>query len=253
MRSHAPAPAQAARAALRPDELARLQANPWFMSLPEALRGEVLSRANLRRLPAGSPVAGRSDRLGDWYGVAAGALSLGSVLADGRAFVLDLVGPGRWWGDIALVDGKPQDLDIRAQVPTTLLTVPHADMRWLMQQHPELPQALLQLHCERLRRMFRSMEELHTLPLHQRVARQLRRLARHFGRPAPGMLCIDVHLSQSDLAAMLGASRQRINACLRQLQHLGVLQAGHARLAVLDAARLEAVADGRLDPATAAA
>lgn len=246
-------PALPARTSLRPDELARLQANPWFMTLPEALRGDILARAMLRRLAAGVTVATRRDQAGDWYGVAAGALSLGSVLADGRTFVLDLVGPGRWWGDIALLDGKPQDLDIRTQAPTSLLTVPRADVQWLLQRNAELQQALLQLHCERLRRMFRSMEELHTLPLHQRVARQLRRLARHFGRPGPGVLCIDLHLSQSDLAAMLGASRQRINACLRRLQHLGVLQAGHARLAILDAARLEAVADGRLDPAAAAA
>jgi CRP/FNR family transcriptional regulator, cyclic AMP receptor protein len=231
---------------LRPDELAGIQAGEWFMALPPALRQSILVRAYVRRLPAGAVLSRRGDIAGDWFGVASGALSLASPLADGRSFMLDLVGPGRWYGDIALVDGKPQDLDISAHCASTVLTVPRADLRWLLSQSAELREACMQLNCVRLRRMFRRFEEFHTQPLHQRVARQVQRLARHFGRRTGQGVCIDLAVSQGDLAEMLGASRQRINGTLRQMHHRGIVEAGQARMRVLDEALLEAVASGKL-------
>jgi CRP/FNR family cyclic AMP-dependent transcriptional regulator len=230
---------------LLPDEEANLHRNRWFGSLPESLRREILARCDVRRLPPGQMLARRGDEAIEWYGVAAGALSLCSQLPDGRSFRLNVIGPGRWWGDIGLLDGKPQDLDIQTQTQCTLLVLHRAPLQELLAASPLLREAALQLQCERLRHLFRRVEELLALPLPQRVARQLARLAREFGRPVEAGVCIDLNLSQSDLAAMLGASRQRTNTCLQQLQRLGVIEVVAPRITLLDAARLRALSEGR--------
>lgn len=230
---------------LLPEEEANLHRNRWFGSLPESLRREILARCQVHRLPAGQMLARRGDEAVEWYGVAAGALSLCSQLPDGRSFRLNVIGPGRWWGDIGLLDGKPQDLDIQTQTPTTLLTLPRAPLQDLLAASLVLREAALQLQCERLRHLFRRVEELLALPLPQRVARQLARLAREFGRPVDAGVCIDLNLSQSDLAAMLGASRQRTNTCLQQLQRLRVIAVAAPRITVLDEERLRALSEGR--------
>lgn len=227
------------------EEEANLHRNRWFGSLPDALRGEILSRCEVRRLPAGHVLARRGDEAIEWYGVAAGALSLCSQLPDGRSFRLNVIGPGRWWGDIGLLDGKPQDLDIQTQMPSTLLAMHRAPLQELMAARPVLREAALQLQCERLRHLFRRVEELLALPLPRRVARQLTRLAREFGRPVEAGVCIDLNLSQSDLAAMLGASRQRTNTCLQQLQRQQVIAVAAPRITILDEARLRALSEGR--------
>ena len=143
-------------------------------------------------------------------------------------------------------------LDIVAQVHSTVLMVPLASLQHLLNSQPELRHALLQLDCRRLRHMFRRLEELQTLPLSQRVAIKLQRLLKQFGRPpVMGVVptqarLIELSLTQGDLAALLCASRQRINGVLRQLQALGVLGGSHGRIEVLLPQKLADVASGKL-------
>jgi CRP-like cAMP-binding protein len=232
-------------AALRQDELHALHAGRWFATLPESLRHAIVERSRVQRVNAGARITQRGEAAGHWVGVAHGALRLGTALPDGRVFTLDFIGPGQWFGDIELVDERNVDLDIVAHVPSTLLLLPKPDMHELMALSSEFRDALAQLNCQRLRRMVKRCEERHALTLPQRLARQVQRLARQFGRSTAAGVRIDLAISQGDLASMVGGSRQRVNRALRQMQQLGILQLGPQRLLVLDAAGLEAVARGR--------
>ena len=98
--------------------------------------------------------------------------------------------------------------------------------------------------CQRLRRMYKRCEERHALSLPQRLAHQVLRLARRFGRATANGLRIDLAVSQGDLASMVGGSRQRVNRALRQMQQLGIMQLGPQRLLVLDIEGLDDVANG---------
>lgn len=231
---------------LRAGESAPMLADAWFASLSEPLRAAVLGFARVREVSPGTTIAQRGDPPSNWIGVVRGAMRLGMGLADGRNFTLDFVGPGLWFGDIALIDGQPLDLDMTAHVTSTLLLVSKADMHRLVDSFPELGDALLKLNCRRLRHMLRRVEELHTLPLPQRLAREVQRLLGQFGRPAADGVCVDLGLSQADLAALVGGSRQRINQTLRQMHCQGIVRLGEARLVVLNPTRLTAIADGRL-------
>lgn len=230
---------------LRVDESVNIHNGAWFSGLSEKLRQAILARAQLRRVGAGVAIAQRGDPTAAWFGVARGAVRLGTSLVDGRSFTLDFVGPSQWFGDIAVVDDKPLDLDVVTHVPSTLLMLPKPDLRCLMETQPELRDALLQLNCQRLRHLFRRFEELHTLPLAQRLARQVLRLAHQFGRQQSQGVCIDLGMSQADLAAMVGGSRQRVNRAWRQMQQMGIVDRAPQRLVVRDSAALEAVALGR--------
>lgn len=239
-------PVAAAHPELQLDENASVQSGAWFAELSQPLRQAIIGHARVRQIAAGTCIAQRGDPPSHWFGVARGAVRIGTALADGRNFTLDFIGPSQWFGDIDLIDDKPLDLDVVAHAPSTLLTITRTDMKRLTQAHGELRDALLQLNCQRLRHLFRRFEELHTLPLGQRIACQVQRLARQFGRRTEQGLVIELGVSQGDLAAMVGGSRQRVNRAWRQMHHLDIVSLGQARLQVLDEARLAAVADGRL-------
>lgn len=254
LRSQAPRPALAAASTLRDDELAALHGGRWFAELPGGLRQAIIGRARVQRVAAGTRITQRGDAAGNWVGVARGALRLGAALSDGRVFTLDFMGPGQWFGDIALVDLRSEDLDMVAHVPSTVLIVGKPDMHELMELSPDFRDALLQLNCQRLRRMYKRCEERHALSLPQRLAKQVLRLARQFGRPTATGVRIDLAISQGDLASMVGGSRQRVNRALRQMQQLGIMQLGPQRLLVLDGPGLDAVASGHtLLPGSASA
>jgi CRP-like cAMP-binding protein len=247
-----PWPAGRVHPGLRAGESAPMLADAWFAGLSEPLHAAILGFARVREVSAGTLIAQRGDAPSQWIGVVRGALRLGMGLADGRNFTLDFVGPGQWFGDIALIDGRPLDLDVTAHVGSTLLVVSKADLHRLVDSFAELGDAFLKLNCQRLRHMLRRVEELHTLPLPQRLAREVQRLLHRFGRAALDGTCIDLGLSQADLAAVVGGSRQRVNQTLRQMHCQGIVRLGTARLIVLNTARLQAVAEGRLQLADAA-
>ena len=237
------APASAA-STLREDEFNALHGGRWFAELPVGLRQAIIGRARVQRVAAGARITQRGDAAGNWVGVARGAVRLGTALSDGRVFTLDFMAPGQWFGDIALVDLRAEDVDMVAHVPSTLLIVSRPDMHELMELSHDFRDALLQLNCQRLRRMYKRCEERHALSLPQRLAKQVLRLARQFGRPTTTGVRIDLAISQGDLASMVGGSRQRVNRALRQMQQLGIMQLGPQRLLVLDGPGLDAVASG---------
>lgn len=243
---HAPAWPAAGRTepGLQDDERATLHAAAWFGELPGPLRVAILGSARVREVEAGTLLARRGDTASSWIGVTRGALRLGTALRDGREFTLDFVSPGQWFGDIAMIDDRPLELDVTAHVRSKLLFVSKADLQRLAASFDELGAGLLQLNCQRLRHMFRRFEELQTLPLSQRLARQLQRLVHQFGRPVTEGFSVDLMLSQADLAAIVGGSRQRVNRTLRQMHLEGIIRLGETRLLVRRPNQLAAVAEG---------
>jgi CRP/FNR family cyclic AMP-dependent transcriptional regulator len=225
------------------EERHNIDAGAWFSSLSPTLRAAILARANVRRLADGAPLAAKGSPAEDWTGVAKGAVRVSSVSLSGKQVSLTYVEPGTWFGDIALFDGLPRTHDATAHGPTTLLIVRKADFRELLSQHVELYDALLRLNCRRLRLMFNLIEDLNTKPLAARLAKQLLLLAKSYGIAQGEEIRIGLQLAQEDLAQLLGASRQRVNQELKELERDGVLRVEPTRLVVLSREKLMAVTD----------
>jgi len=229
--------------ALTVDERRNIDAGSWFGSPSPVLRGDILSRASVRRLPDGATLAARGSPAEDWCGVAQGAVRVSSVSLAGKQVSLTYVEPGTWFGDIALFDGLPRTHDATTHGATTLLMVRKPDFRELLSLHVELYDALLRLNCRRLRLMFNLVEDLNTLPLAARLAKQLLLLAKSYGIAQGEEIRIRLQLAQEDLAQLLGASRQRVNQELKELEREGVLRVEPTRLVVLSREKLLAATE----------
>jgi CRP/FNR family transcriptional regulator, cyclic AMP receptor protein len=228
---------------LTAEERQNIDAGPWFSKLSVALQQAILSRAMVRRLPDGAPLAARGAPASDWTGVARGAVRVSSVSLSGKQVTLTYVEPGTWFGDIALFDGLPRTHDADAHGDTTLLMVRKADFHELLSQHVELYDALLRLNCRRLRLMFNQFEDLNTRPLQARLAKQLLLLAKSYGIAQGEEIRIGLQLAQEDLAQLLGASRQRVNQELKGFEREGAVRVEPTRLIVLSRDKLLAIAD----------
>jgi CRP/FNR family transcriptional regulator len=68
-------------------------------------------------------------------------------------------------------------------------------------------------------------------------------LAEDFGREVDGEVLIDLPLSQLDLATLVGASRQSVNECLRELREARRIATRRRRFALLDPVGLRLDAD----------
>ena len=226
------------------EERANIDGGSWFSKLSLPLRQAILSRAVVRRLADGATLSSRGSTAEEWCGVAKGAVRISSVSLSGKQISLTYVEPGLWFGDISLFDGLPRTHDANAHGETTLLVVRKPDFHELLSHHVELYDALLRLNCRRLRLMFDVVEDLNTLPLAARLAKQILLLARSYGIAQGAEIRIGLQLAQEDLAQLLGASRQRVNQELKALERDGAVRIEPTRLVVLSQAKLLSIAEG---------
>jgi len=230
-------------AALTLEERRHIVTGPWFSKLSVPLQQAILARATVRRLRDGAQLGARGQSAETWCGVAAGAVRISSVSLAGKQITMSYMEPGTWFGDISLVDGMPHTHDAHAHGETVLLLVRKADFKDLLAQHPELPLALLRLNCRRLRLMFDLIEDLNTLPLGARLAKQVLMLAKRYGVEQGEEVRIGLQLAQEDLAQLLGASRQRVNQELKGFEREGAVRIEPTRLVVLSRDKLMAIAE----------
>jgi len=117
--------------------------------------------------------------------------------------------------------------------------VPAERFRALLGERPALAHHFLRALAAKVRLCFAVIEAMGTQAVEQRLAQRLLWLAEQRGRVAQAELGA---LSQSDLAAMVGATRQSINKELQALQRLGVVRISGRSITLLDFEKLRALA-----------
>ena len=230
------------------EERTAINQGRWFASLSPSLRHDILRCAYVKRYQDGDLIAARGEPPEQWIACARGAVRVSSTTLTGKQITLTYVEPGIWFGDVAMFDGERRTHDAYAHGPTTILCVARADFQKILAAHAELYEALLKLQARRIRLLFGQVEDLNTLPLRARLAKQLSHLVRSYGVPslsADDEVRISLQLAQEELAQLLGASRQRVNQELKTMEREGVIRIESAGLVVCD--RQALIAIGKTD------
>ena len=203
------------------EERAAINAGRWFCSLSPALRHDLLRCAYVKRYRDGDLISARGDPPEDWLACAKGAIRVSSTSISGKQITLTYVEPGIWFGDVSIFDGDRRTHDAYAHGESTILCVAKADFKKILAVHVELYEALLRLNARRIRQLYGLVEDLNTLPLRARLAKQLLHLVRSYGVPSlsnASDMRIGLQLAQEELAQLLGASRQRVNQELKTME-----------------------------------
>ena len=203
------------------DEREAINAGRWFSTLSPSLRHDILRCAYVKRYKDGELISARGDPPEEWIACARGAVRVSSTSISGKQITLTYVEPGIWFGDVSIFDGDRRTHDAYAHGETTILCVAKADFRKILAAHVELYEAMLRLHARRIRQLYGLVEDLNTLPLRARLAKQLLHLVRSYGVPSLSNareVRISLQLAQEELAQLLGASRQRVNQELKSME-----------------------------------
>ena len=203
------------------EEREAINSGRWFSSLSPSLRHDILRCAYVKRYKDGDLIAARGDPPDEWIACARGAVRVSSTSISGKQITPTYVEPGIWFGDVAILDGHRRTHDDYAHGKSTILCVARADFKKILAAHVEQYEAMLRLHARRIRQLFGLVEDLNTLPLRARLAKQLVHLVRSYGVPSLAdarEMRISLHLAQEELAPLLGASRQRVNQELKAME-----------------------------------
>ena len=235
---------------LNAEEREAIDSGRWFSSLSPALRHDILRCAFVKRYKNGELISARGDAPEEWISCARGAIRVSSTSITGRQITLTYIEPGLWVGDVAIFDGERRTHDSYAHGDSTLLCVSRFDLRRILNQHVELYEALLRLNARRIRQLFGLVEDLNTLPLRARLAKQLLHLMRSYGVPSLGNsqeVRIGLQLAQEELAQLLGASRQRVNQELKSMEREEAIRVEAAGLVVRNRDILLRISEAELE------
>ena len=228
------------------EERAAINSGRWFSTLSPSLKHDILRCAYVKRFKDGDLITARGEPPEEWIACARGAVRVSSTSISGKQITLTYVEPGIWFGDVSIFDGDRRTHDAYAHGDTTILAVAKADFKKILVLHTELYEALLRLNARRIRQLYGLVEDLNTLPLRARLAKQLVHLARSYGVPSLSdgdEIRIGLHLAQEELAQLLGASRQRVNQELKAMEREDVIRIEPGGLVIRDRAALMRLID----------
>ncbi len=146
------------------------------------------------------------------------------VLASERGdeIVLATAGISEVIGELAVLDGSPRSASVVALEDTTVLSLDRATALQLMATEPAVLDGVLRSLAGLVRRLTEQTADLVFLDLGGRLAKLMLGLVHDDGRAADSAV-LDMGLSQSDLAAMVGATRPAVNRALQLLASRGLI------------------------------
>ncbi len=213
-----------------------LAAVPLFAGLDaDGLEG-LAKGMRVRRFRRGETVFHLGDPGDALFIVMAGSIKITLPADTGDEAILATLRPGDFFGELALLDGAPRSATAVAIEPTETYILARERFRELIATEPIMREALLATLAAEVRRLTHHVEELHFLDITGRLASRLARLAAEPGasRLPDGSIRLAGPLTQGDLAAMIGCTRQSVNKLLGMFTDDGLIRLERDRIVVID-------------------
>ena len=213
-----------------------------FRDVDEAAVDRLASVAQQRTLERGQLLFSQGDEGNALYAVATGLVRIWIGGAGGKELTLAMMEPGDVFGEIALLDGLSRTTSATAAADCTLLALNRAPFLEVLRGDGHLAQHLIELLCERMRHNTETIGDFAFLDLRGRLARKLHELAIAHGEQTKTGLLIGLRLSQSELAQMLGVTREAVNKQLHAWADRQGLSVDRGKVVVRDMAALKRAA-----------
>lgn len=214
-----------------------------FSGLDASALTALSAQARTYRWQPGEVLFQRGDP-GDWMvALASGRVRLTLLAPGGRELILRHAVAGDTLGEFALVDGETRSADATAVIETEGFIIDRPRFEALAAAHPALGLSVARYFCRRLRDTTEQLEGIALYQLEARLARFLLFTLRQLNGPeVPPSAVLRLEISQGELAAVLGASRPKVNRALQMLEAAGAIERSGG-VWVLDPVKLAASAE----------
>jgi CRP/FNR family cyclic AMP-dependent transcriptional regulator len=209
-------------------------------ALSEDEAADLHASGRRRRYGAAVTIVHEGDDAGPVVVLLQGRAKVSTIGAAGREAIIAVRGPGDLVGELSAIDDSPRSASVTTLEPVEALLLPGSGFAALLERRPRIALVILRMVASRLRDADTGQAQLGTHDVVGRVAQRVIELADRFGEHHDGRIEIALPLSQEELAAWAGASREAVSKALQQLRSLGIVETGRRHLTVLDVDALRA-------------
>lgn len=217
-----------------------LEQTPLFAGLSTDEREELAGYLQKRKYRANEALFYEGDNGNHLFIIDSGRVSISSRSAEGREVLVALLGPGEIIGELSLLDGQPRSAEARAVEGTSAYVLSADALEQCMKRYPSVSSALLRVLAGRLRRTDEAVADAAFLDVAARVAKRLIEMAEEDGTESETGIRIGIPVTQEQLAAMVGATREGVNRALAGFISRGILERRGRFYVVKDMERLVA-------------
>ena len=211
---------------------------PLFSGLEKDDLAELETRLSRRHYGKGDVIFHKDDEGSSLYIITKGKVKVVLPSPQGEEIILAILTAGEIIGELSFIDGRNRSATVEVLEDTEVLRMRRQDFLHFLSTRFDAILRVLEILTQRLRDTDALVEEAHFLDITSRVARKILALGRQFGVYEEGMIRLGVHVSQKDLASMVGATRESVNKQLRFLRENGLIAQKDGYLKILDPVRL---------------
>lgn len=202
--------------------------------------------ASMTSVRPNQPIAFPDEISKNIYLLKKGHVKISRIDEEGREVILEIVGQGEMFGELALLDdedtGTTTDV-VQALDEVLICAIRRETFEMMMRGNPELTFRITKRIGLRLRRFEERVTNLVFKDVRQRVVSFLLRYAEDFGKVRGGVVNIPMHLSHHEIALLTGSARQTVTTILNQLRADGLIDFSRSGMKLIDMSGLERVAE----------
>lgn len=211
---------------------------PLLRSLSEEDRRQVLSAARRRRFTRREVLFHEGDPGDTLHLIDKGRVAIRITTPLGDAATVGVLGRGDVVGEMAILEeGGRRGATVMALEATETLSVDRGAFLELRRRYPGVDLFIFDVLMANIRRVNVQLMEALFVPVDRRVVRRLLSLADIYAQ-RDQIDCVEVALTQDDLASLAGTSRATVNRVLRQAEEAGAVSLSRGRIRVTDRALL---------------
>jgi CRP-like cAMP-binding protein len=188
-----------------------------------------------REIPKGTVLFREGEPGKEMYVLQSGKVAISKKVRDVEK-VLAILGPGEFFGEMAIIANKPRNASATVAEEAKLLVIDPKTFEGMIRGNAEIAVRMIKKLAERLSEADAQIENLLLSDPSSRVIHQVLQAAQTRGRPMEEGIEIDFPIR--DLPREIGLGEPAIRFMLDKLERGGLIERSGDRLTVYDTARL---------------
>lgn len=212
---------------------------PYFANVSTNTFTQLQAHAHCRQFQAGATIFAEGDGCAGFYIILDGLVRIFRMNGEGRLHTLSLLRPPATFNEVASVDGHCNPFNAVAVTQTTVWVISHTNLISLLASDRTLLANYVQQLAHQNRDYIERLEDMTFRSIPARLAK----LFLHETTYAEHIAETPTKLTQEEIAAILGTTREVVGRALRGLMNAGLLRKQGRKIFIADREGLQQLAE----------
>lgn len=208
---------------------------PYFSGLGDSGLGLVARHIYEKKAGRGEILLAEGEPADVLYFVAEGAVKVFKTSTEGKEQILRIVRPGETFNDVPVTGRGDSLISAEAMGNVLLYALKKAELEVVIREHPQVALNVINVLSQRVVELLSLVEDLSFRHVTSRVAKLLLEYAANPESNGP-------HLTQQEMAAMIGTAREMVGRSLKGLETDGAIRMERNRIVITNRKSLQETA-----------